>query len=93
MPMGAIPRLFMAVAQAFGSDMGIPSELESIAIFLRLSIQKEKKEKRRIYNTLIFHFLCIAKIMNTFQNCRLNKTSSQYQILLWESHTALCIGS
>lgn len=29
-PMGGIPRLFMAVAQAFGSDMGIVIELESI---------------------------------------------------------------
>lgn len=29
-PMGGIPRLFMAVAQALGSDMGIVIELESI---------------------------------------------------------------
>lgn len=28
--MGGIPRLFMAVAQALGSDMGIVIELESI---------------------------------------------------------------
>lgn len=30
MPMGGIPRLFMAVAQALGSDMGIGIELESM---------------------------------------------------------------
>lgn len=29
-PMGGIPRLFMAVAQGLGSDMGIVIELESI---------------------------------------------------------------
>lgn len=43
MPMGAIPRLFMAVAQAFGSDMGIPNELESIAILRRPSIQTRRE--------------------------------------------------
>lgn len=33
MLMGAIPRLFMAVAQALGSEMGIAKELDSMAIF------------------------------------------------------------
>lgn len=45
MPMGAIPRLFMAVAQAFGSDMGIPNELESIAILRRPSKTDKKREE------------------------------------------------
>lgn len=31
-PMGGIPRLFMAVAQGLGSDMGIVIELESIVM-------------------------------------------------------------
>lgn len=43
MPIGAIPRLFMAVAQALGSDMGIPNELESIAILRRPSIQTRRE--------------------------------------------------
>ncbi len=34
MLMGGIPRLFMAVAQALGSDMGIAKELESMVILL-----------------------------------------------------------
>lgn len=41
MLMGAIPRLFMAVAQALGSDMGIAKELESMAIF-RSPSEREK---------------------------------------------------
>lgn len=34
MPMGAMPRLFMAVAQAVGSDIGNPIRMESRLRFL-----------------------------------------------------------
>lgn len=59
MPMGDIPRLFMAVAHAFGSDMGIPSELESIAILRSPSIQTGREKVG--FNTLSFHFHYITK--------------------------------
>lgn len=42
-PMGGIPRLFMAVAQALGSDMGIVIELESIAMLQIPSAERYKK--------------------------------------------------
>lgn len=32
MPIGAVPRLFMAVAQALGSDIGILMELKSMVM-------------------------------------------------------------
>lgn len=85
MPMGAIPRLFMAVAQAFGSDMGIPNELESIAILRRPSIQEKKERENLGFKTLAFHFHYINKI-NVFQTWRLNIKSSQYRILLWKNY-------
>lgn len=40
--MGAIPRLFMAVAQALGSDIGIAKELESMVIFRRPSERQKE---------------------------------------------------
>lgn len=72
MPMGAIPRLFIAVAQAFGSDMGIPNELESIAILRRPSIQK-RREKYDIKHFISLPLYCTTKITNILQNCRLNQ--------------------
>lgn len=44
MPIGVIPRLFMAVAQALGSDMGIPIWLESMVMFRIPSAGKKKEE-------------------------------------------------
>ena len=41
-----MPRLFMAVAQAPGSDMGIVMELESM-LMLRIPCSGERKEKER----------------------------------------------
>lgn len=47
MLIGAIPRLFMAVAQAFGSDMDIVIELESMGMLRIPSREREKKTKGR----------------------------------------------
>lgn len=41
--MGGIPRLFMAVAQALGSDMGIVIELDSIVILQMPSAERHRK--------------------------------------------------
>jgi len=43
-PMGGIPKLFMAVAQAFGSDMGIVIELESIVMLQMPSAEIQTTE-------------------------------------------------
>lgn len=40
MPMGAMPRLFMAVAQAVGSDIGNPIRMESRLRFLPPSVER-----------------------------------------------------
>lgn len=45
-PMGGIPRLFMAVAQAFGSDMGIVMELESI-VMLQIPSARQRVTQTR----------------------------------------------
>lgn len=52
-PMGGIPRLFMAVAQALGSDMGIVMELESIFMLQIPSAEREKKKKDEPESTLL----------------------------------------
>lgn len=44
--MGGIPRLFMAVAQAFGSDMGIVMELESI-VMLQIPSARQRVTQAR----------------------------------------------
>lgn len=44
-PIGGIPRLFMAVAQALGSDMGIVIELESIVMLQIPSAEKKKGQR------------------------------------------------
>lgn len=46
-PMGGIPRLFMAVAQALGSDMGIVIELESIVMLQIPSARKTREGQRK----------------------------------------------
>lgn len=43
--MGGIPRLFMAVAQALGSDMGIVIEFESIVMLQIPSAEKQKGQR------------------------------------------------
>lgn len=43
MPMGAMPRLFMAVAQAVGSDIGNPIRMESRLRFLPPSVERNIK--------------------------------------------------
>jgi len=40
--MGAIPRLFIAVAQAVGSDIGKPIEMESRLRFLPPSAERKE---------------------------------------------------
>lgn len=45
MPIGGIPKLFMAVAQALGSDIGIVIELESMAM---LWIPSAERQRRRV---------------------------------------------
>lgn len=45
--MGGIPRLFMAVAQAFGSDMGIVMELESIVMLQIPSVKRKRVTQTR----------------------------------------------
>ncbi len=44
-PIGGIPRLFIAVAQALGSDMGIVIELESIVMLQIPSARKNKGQR------------------------------------------------
>lgn len=44
--MGAIPRLFIAVVQAAGSDIGKPIGMESRLRFLPPSAERGKKKKR-----------------------------------------------
>lgn len=43
MPMGAMPRLFMAVAQALGSDIGNPIGMDSRLRFLPPSVESNIK--------------------------------------------------
>lgn len=45
-PMGGIPRLFMAVAQGLGSDIGIVIELDSIVMLQMPSAEKKKKDQQ-----------------------------------------------
>lgn len=45
-PMGGIPRLFIAVAQALGSDIGIVIELESIVMLQMPSAKGQTHTKR-----------------------------------------------
>lgn len=56
-PMGAIPRLFMAVAQALGSDIGIPKELESIVILRRPSVEGTRYKDKFYSMSPTSHFL------------------------------------
>lgn len=74
-PMGAIPRLFIAVAQAFGSDMGIPNELESIAMLRRPS--KQTRRKNVGFKTPYFFFTILPKITSIIQKCRLNNNNKK----------------
>lgn len=53
-PMGAIPRLFIAVAQAVGSDIGKPIGMESRLRFLPLSAERKKVMKSSVH---ILNFL------------------------------------
>lgn len=45
-PIGGIPRLFMAVAQALGSDMGMVIELDSIVMLQIPSAVRHKNGQR-----------------------------------------------
>lgn len=47
-PMGGIPRLFMAVAQALGSDRGIVMELESIVMLQIPSARQRRTQTRAV---------------------------------------------
>ena len=47
MLMGAMPRLFMAVAQALGPDMGIGMALDSMVMFRITSGREERKDKKK----------------------------------------------
>lgn len=42
--MGAIPRLFMAVAQALGSDIGMPIWLDSMVMLRIPSVERDDEE-------------------------------------------------
>lgn len=60
MLMGAIPRLFMAVAQALGSDMGIAKELESMAIFRSPSEREREREIMQFDSLDTFRIKCVV---------------------------------
>ena len=47
MLMGGMPRLFMAVAQALGSDMGIGMALDSMVMFRITSGRENRKKKKK----------------------------------------------
>ena len=47
MLMGAMPRLFMAVAQALGSDMGIGMGLDSMVMFRITSGREERNDNEK----------------------------------------------
>lgn len=49
-PMGGIPRLFMAVAQGFGSDMGMVMELESIVMLQIPSARQTRDTDKSRYH-------------------------------------------
>lgn len=90
-PMGAIPRLFIAVAQAFGSDMGNPNELESIAMLRRPS--KQTRRENVGFKTPYFIFIILPKIISIFQKCRLKKKKKFLisYLISGKSHMALSI--
>lgn len=50
-PIGGIPKLFMAVAQALGSDIGIVMELESMVILQIPSVERQKRRKLQFSET------------------------------------------
>ena len=68
MLMGAMPRLFMAVAQALGSDMGIGMELGSMVMF-RIASGRNNKEQVE----LVFQWL--GSWIRSFCNLRISQLS------------------
>lgn len=63
-PMGGIPKLFMAVAQALGSDIGIVIGLESI-VMLQMPSAGKNKHTQEVGECHVCELLCCCAFFIT----------------------------